>query len=348
MDKTYGISDVADKLGLSAKTLRRWEESGKFRSSRTLGNQRRYSLEDLQILDAIKHGIVDSKSELLTDMQAAQLFGVSTATVNRWENEGKIHPLVTAGTTYFPRKRLLDKMDELKQENLDYTQLSQMSAPPEQVSPSYETPTPQPLKNISLTKTSLESKPRFSVATATALLINLGVTMVTLGIYHSLFTPTLSPKTPESTTPTVLPSPSTPKPLSIIDKLVFTPSSSPTGTPGTLYFDAGTKSLRLYTNTWIDLTSPPIDLSPKDTKLIAASDLILKGKSQVSVKNQAISRATPISVTMLADYAPAKKYWLEVTQGSFTLHTDFPVGSDVPFSYLILAAPDATGSATTF
>jgi predicted site-specific integrase-resolvase len=106
MDTSYTIQQVADKLGLSPKTLRRWEEAGRFVGSRTLGAQRRYSLEDIQILDALKHGTISSQKELLTLEQAASYCGVSPTTLTRWEDEGKIHPFITAGRTFYPISRL--------------------------------------------------------------------------------------------------------------------------------------------------------------------------------------------------------------------------------------------------
>ena len=114
MDKLYTIQEVATKLNLSDKTLRRWEEAGRFLSSRTLGNQRRYSLEDLQILDAIKHGTINEQKDLLTIYQAAKICGVTPTTILRWENDGKIHPFITSDNTYYLKPRLVEKMDELK------------------------------------------------------------------------------------------------------------------------------------------------------------------------------------------------------------------------------------------
>jgi excisionase family DNA binding protein len=98
MDKLYTIQEVATKLNLSDKTLRRWEEAGRFSPSRTLGNQRRYTIEDLQILDALKHGTIAKQADLLSIQQASQLCGVSPTTILRWENEGKIHPFITSGS----------------------------------------------------------------------------------------------------------------------------------------------------------------------------------------------------------------------------------------------------------
>jgi len=115
MEKLYSIQEVAVKLNLSDKTLRRWEEAGRFTPSRTLGNQRRYSIEDLQILDAIKHGTINKQSDLLSLTQASSICGVTPTTIMRWENEGKIHPFITSGNTYYPRTKLVEKMDELKQ-----------------------------------------------------------------------------------------------------------------------------------------------------------------------------------------------------------------------------------------
>src|SRR5258708_23887711 len=49
MSKTLlSINEAAARLGVSAKTLRRWEAAGKLQPIRTLGNKRRYSLSDLK------------------------------------------------------------------------------------------------------------------------------------------------------------------------------------------------------------------------------------------------------------------------------------------------------------
>lgn len=48
--KLLSISKAADILGLHAQTLRGWDKSGKLKSVKTLGNHRRYRLDDLQKL----------------------------------------------------------------------------------------------------------------------------------------------------------------------------------------------------------------------------------------------------------------------------------------------------------
>lgn len=110
MENTYNISEVADKLKLSTKTLRRWEESGKFTPSRTEGNQRRYTLSDIHILDAIKSGIINSQKDLLKREDLPTLLEIDEATLNDWEQKGEIHPLVTASGLYYPKARILAKL----------------------------------------------------------------------------------------------------------------------------------------------------------------------------------------------------------------------------------------------
>src|SRR4051812_8140766 len=48
--KLLTIQQVADALGVNAKTLRRWEAKGVLIAKRTEGNQRRYTLQDVEIL----------------------------------------------------------------------------------------------------------------------------------------------------------------------------------------------------------------------------------------------------------------------------------------------------------
>ena len=47
----YTIQEVSSILGVSPKTLRRWEETGRIKPIRTAGNQRRYRLEDVKKLE---------------------------------------------------------------------------------------------------------------------------------------------------------------------------------------------------------------------------------------------------------------------------------------------------------
>jgi excisionase family DNA binding protein len=58
------IHEAADYLGVSTKTLRRWESQGILTPERTPGNQRRYSLIQLQTFD-----LSQSKSKPLKQRQ---------------------------------------------------------------------------------------------------------------------------------------------------------------------------------------------------------------------------------------------------------------------------------------
>ena len=48
MNKNFlSINEAAELLGISTKTLRRWEEKGLISPQRTVGNQRRYSFQEI-------------------------------------------------------------------------------------------------------------------------------------------------------------------------------------------------------------------------------------------------------------------------------------------------------------
>lgn len=174
MGKVYTIQEVATILNLSDKTLRRWEEAGRFSPKRTLGNQRRYSVDDLQILDALKHGTIESQSELLSLNQAAEYAGVTTAAILRWESEGKLYPFVTDSHTYYPSPQLQSKLAVLKQ-----------SPPPL---------APAPINDQPEVKT---TAPRSHIFIS-PYLINAIITLVLLVGYHILFQPKVELSSPRS------------------------------------------------------------------------------------------------------------------------------------------------------
>jgi len=88
----FTTSQAAQKLNLHPKTLRRWEQAGKFTPQRTLGNQRRYSSKNIIQLQAIKAGQITPQptDKLLTTNQAAQKLHVSPATIRRWTRQGQL------------------------------------------------------------------------------------------------------------------------------------------------------------------------------------------------------------------------------------------------------------------
>lgn len=385
MDKLYTISEVADKLGVTPKTLRRWELAGKFSPSRTVGGQRRYSMQDLQILDAIKHKTIPSQDDLLTLSQAAALFGVSPQTINRWENEGKIHTLITSENAFYPKTKLLAQIEMIKSEIASPTTLPEEyppatipseSHPPErEISPkshSVSSSQPNPAPKLSpLTNTTKTSSPTTNLAKAflPILMINLFLTIMIIAGYHQLTSqPPLNPgiqsqeqvmgataansslklldtildPTGNLTTPGDI---TTNKSLTVGTHLLLTPIAQPEGVPGTLYFDTGTQSLRIFTaGKWHNF--PGATNLPLSNGTIAKSSTttLAKGKSSTTISDDSITADSSITITFNGNYSPAKKFWVTQSSGSFTLNTDFPVNQSVKFTYLILTPGDGDES----
>ncbi|HEB14041.1 MAG TPA: MerR family transcriptional regulator, partial [candidate division WWE3 bacterium] len=110
MEKLLPIGKAAQYLGISTKTLRRWENQGRISPSRTQGNQRRYSLSDLEDLKALKEGSrlpISTEKPILSASEAAKKLGVSSRTMRRWEKEGDLpQALRTSGghRRYSPRE----------------------------------------------------------------------------------------------------------------------------------------------------------------------------------------------------------------------------------------------------
>ena len=92
LNNTFSINQAAQAVGVHPKTLRRWEQAGKFIPQRTLGNQRRFSQTDLNKLKAIKSGQITPTitDKLLTIEQTAQKLHVSPTTIRRWTREKKL------------------------------------------------------------------------------------------------------------------------------------------------------------------------------------------------------------------------------------------------------------------
>ena len=89
----FTIKDAAQALGIHPKTIRRWEEKGKFTPLRTPGNQRRFSEKDLNLLARLKAGdpVPVPAEKILTLAQAAEKLTVNPVTVKRWTKAGKLN-----------------------------------------------------------------------------------------------------------------------------------------------------------------------------------------------------------------------------------------------------------------
>lgn len=308
MDKLYTINEVATRLNLSDKTLRRWEEAGRFTPSRTLGNQRRYSVDDLQILDALKHNVISDQKELLNASQAASLCGVSPLTIARWENEGKIHPFITSGYTFYPKSRLLAKLDELK-----------ASTPTEEPLP--VPPSPSPTLPTTVVPTVVDVPVPISSHSTYPYLINVFLTIIILFTYHFLFNQVSTPVTPQ---------------VKGVTTTVFDPRVDDLLTKFQTHLDR--EMLEKSTVT------PSQQIQLDNTSLISGQATLVKGQSQVYVTHSSLSPTSLVTATFSSDFSPARKYWVTSKTGSFTLTTDFPVGADANFTYQFLT-PTATPSA---
>lgn len=286
-DTSYTITETADKLNLSEKTLRRWEDAGRFTPTRTVGNQRRYTMEDLQILDAIKHNVIPHQKDLLTINTAAQFLGVTEATIDRLVAEGKLHPFITVGTTYYPRHRLLPLLDNLKDEPpmqstphvIPPTITINSDKPPAHAQPTQphnfasSIPTPNPT-------TSLTYPTHLPTRSIKPYLINLLLTLTVLTTYHLLVNQTKIPNTPTTPTGSVQGAATNPS-LQLLDDMLDPSTGGLTATtvisklgtttpnltllpgiapmsplPGSLYYDASENVLKIYsTNGWQVLTT---------------------------------------------------------------------------------------------
>lgn len=280
-EETYTISETAEKLNLSEKTLRRWEEAGRFTPSRTVGNQRRYTIEDLQILDAIKHNIIPHQKDLLTLSSAAQFLDVTEPTIDRLVSEGALHPFTTVSQKYYPRHRLLPLLGNIKGEtpvpqvSLDPSPI--VSEPPLEQAPKRLPPLESPKQEISPSKPEGRIYPQ---STYTTYSLQAVITIILITVYHFLFrvpeTPT-SPMADQGSVQGAATNPSlvllddmldsatggltattiTSKLGTITPNLTLLPGVSPTSPfPGSLYYDASENVVKIYTEAgWQNLTT---------------------------------------------------------------------------------------------
>ena len=69
MDKMISISEAGKVLGVTTRTLKRWEETGKLKVYRTLGNHRRYKLSEVEALFGLNEKEeLESNEEMVKDL----------------------------------------------------------------------------------------------------------------------------------------------------------------------------------------------------------------------------------------------------------------------------------------
>lgn len=110
-ENSFTVSQMAAKLGVSAKTLQRLEARGVINPSRTMGNQRRYSDGDYLALKKYLQKnspfeVLEYPIEPVTSSQLADELGVHEATVRRWGRDGQVVKLGSSGgTVYYAHPR---------------------------------------------------------------------------------------------------------------------------------------------------------------------------------------------------------------------------------------------------
>src|SRR3990167_4891361 len=96
-----GIHEAARLLGVSPRTLRRWDEKGILTPRRSLGNHRRYLRLDVERLlktqELSKALDLTKESEFIGTDEAARLLGVSSRTLRRWDEKGILSPRRSLG-----------------------------------------------------------------------------------------------------------------------------------------------------------------------------------------------------------------------------------------------------------
>jgi hypothetical protein len=243
---------------------------------------------------------------------AAQTCGVSPSTILRWENEGKIHPFITSGNTYYPRTKLIEKLDELKQSYTD---------------PAPSEPEPVPLGSDLPSGTVLKRNPRVPLeegspagertvpnGTIVPILTNALITLVLILTYHFFFNTSSAPASP-------------------------TPSLAPTS--GAVQgVQAPDPKLDLLEQKLLDHLAddmlkdakplPVTTINLDNTSFLSGTATLPKGKDQISVTNDKITplpRSPPLLPAISACQS-INHHW----SGSFT-HTDFPTLDSIIHSW---------------
>ena len=66
MEKTYNVSEAAEKIGVSVKTLQRWDRDGKLVASRTPSNRRFYTESQLREILNMEDNDMERNTYLIT------------------------------------------------------------------------------------------------------------------------------------------------------------------------------------------------------------------------------------------------------------------------------------------
>ncbi len=124
MSKFYTITEVAERLRVTVKTIQKWDREGKLKALRTPSNRRIYTEESLQdflgiprqkrkTIAYIRVSTQAQRSDLKNQRQAVELFCQASglANVEYVEEIG--------GGLNFKRKKFLDLMDQIEDNKIE-------------------------------------------------------------------------------------------------------------------------------------------------------------------------------------------------------------------------------------
>ena len=125
--KLLSIQEAANILGVSTKTLRRWEKKGILIPIRTSGNQRRYTQGHI---DNFKYP--SQSPGKFSIKEVSNVLGVSAKTLRRWEKKGILIPIRTSGNQ---RRYTQGHIDNFRKKSGYETPASLISHPVSQAEP---------------------------------------------------------------------------------------------------------------------------------------------------------------------------------------------------------------------
>src|SRR5688572_6597417 len=111
---TVKIGEAAKALGVSIKTLRRWEASGKISSVRTPGGTRLYSVSELEEKKLSFEKPLEVAPKPLKIGDVSKSLGVSVKTLRRWEQKGRISSVRTTGGTRIYSQDEIERVKSVK------------------------------------------------------------------------------------------------------------------------------------------------------------------------------------------------------------------------------------------
>ena len=122
-EKIYTPKKAGQMLGVSTKTIRRWDEAGIIETLRTSGRQRRIpESEIIRIKERGSYSVVKNQpprsftDKLCTPKKAGEMLNMTRKTLKKWDEKGKIKVIWTpSGQRRIPESEILRILGERKE-----------------------------------------------------------------------------------------------------------------------------------------------------------------------------------------------------------------------------------------